>query len=270
MKPAIVILTGAGISAESGVPTFRASDGLWCGHRVEAVATPEGFAANPVLVHDFYNQRRAQLRDVVPNAAHLALARLSAEYDGDVLLVTQNVDDLHDRAHRGVTPKGGFGLIHMHGELLSARCVETGKRCVWSGDLHIDTPSPFAGDAPKRIPKSGNRFLVSNARPETNAERSSAATVSTLRPDIVWFGEMPFEMARINDALSGCGLFISIGTSGNVYPAAGFVEDARRAGAHTVELNLEPSQGHSLFHEAIYGPATEVVPAFVERLLRSA
>ncbi|MDC7684004.1 NAD-dependent deacylase [Asticcacaulis sp. BYS171W] len=235
MKPAIVILTGAGISAESGVPTFRASDGLWCGHRVEAVATPEGFAANPVLVHDFYNQRRAQLKDVAPNAAHEALARLSAEYDGDVLLVTQNVDDLHDRAHRNIVPKRGFGLIHMHGELLRARCVETGKSCDWLGDMLIDTPSPFGAEG--------------------------------LRPDIVWFGEMPFEMDRIYDALSGCGLFISIGTSGNVYPAAGFVQEATRAGAHTVELNLEPSLGQSLFDEKIYGPATEVVPAFVERLL---
>ncbi|MFT3996047.1 MAG: NAD-dependent deacylase [Asticcacaulis sp.] len=235
MSPSIVILTGAGISAESGVPTFRASDGLWCGHRVEAVATPEGFAANPVLVHDFYNQRRAQLRDVAPNAAHRALARLSAGYGGDVLLVTQNVDDLHDRAHAGVEPRRGFGLIHMHGELLRARCIETGKSCGWAGDIQIDSPSPFGALG--------------------------------LRPDIVWFGEMPFQMERIYDALSGCGLFLSIGTSGHVYPAAGFVQEARRAGARTVELNLEPSQGHSLFHEAIYGPATEVVPAFVERLL---
>ncbi|MCA1934448.1 MAG: NAD-dependent deacylase [Asticcacaulis sp.] len=235
MRPSIVILTGSGISAESGVPTFRASDGLWCGHRVEAVATPEGFEANPVLVHDFYNQRRAQLKDVAPNAAHQALARLSAAYDGDVLLVTQNVDDLHDRAHRGVTPKRGFGLIHMHGEVLRARCIETGRTCDWTGDIHIDTPSPFG--------------------------------TLGLRPDIVWFGEMPFQMERIYDALSGCGLFISIGTSGNVYPAAGFVQEATRAGAHTVELNLEPSQGHSLFKERLYGPATEVVPAYVEGLV---
>ncbi|UDF02732.1 NAD-dependent deacylase [Asticcacaulis sp. AND118] len=235
MKPSIVILTGAGISAESGVPTFRASDGLWCGHRVEAVATPEGFEANPVRVHDFYNQRRAQLKEVAPNAAHHALARLSAEYDGDVLLVTQNVDDLHDRAHRGIAPKRGFGLIHMHGELLRARCVETEKSCDWAGDIQIDTPSPFGALG--------------------------------LRPDIVWFGEMPFQMARIYDALSGCGLFLSIGTSGNVYPAAGFVQEATRAGAHTVELNLEPSMGQNLFSEHIYGPATEVVPAYVASLL---
>lgn len=220
----IVVLTGAGISAESGVPTFRASDGLWCGHRVEDVATPEGFAANPALVHDFYNQRRRQLREVAPNAAHHALARLAAG-PHEVLVVTQNVDDLHDRAHAaaGVAPP-----LHMHGELLKARHVETGQVIDWRGDLAAD------GD---------------------------------LRPHIVWFGEMPLDMERIYTALEACGLFMSIGTSGNVYPAAGFVAAARSAGARTVELNLEPSQGHSLFHDARYGPATQVVPAFVDEVL---
>jgi len=224
----IVILTGAGISAESGVPTFRASDGLWCGHRVEEVATPEGFEANPALVQDFYNQRRRQLREVEPNAAHHALARLAAEWDGEVLLVTQNVDDLHDRAHADLPSKAGFGLIHMHGELLKARHVRTGAVVSWSEDIPVE---------------------------------------SELRPHIVWFGEMPFEMERIYDALAAADLFVSIGTSGNVYPAAGFVAEAKRAGAHTVELNLEPSLGQSLFAETHYGPATQVVPAFVERLL---
>jgi NAD-dependent deacetylase len=224
----IVILTGAGISAESGVPTFRASDGLWCGHPVDKVATPEGFAADPARVQDFYNQRRRQLAEVEPNAAHAALAKLAAEWSGDLLLVTQNVDDLHDRAHEALPPGPGFGLLHMHGELLKARHVRTGAVQPWSDDIPVD---------------------------------------SDLRPHIVWFGEMPFEMERIENALYDCDLFVSIGTSGNVYPAAGFVEAARRAGAHTVELNLEPSLGQTSFAEQHYGPATEVVPAFVERLL---
>ncbi len=227
----IVILTGAGISAESGVPTFRASDGLWCGHPVDKVATPEGFAADPALVQDFYNQRRRQLAEVAPNAAHQALAKLASVWEGDLLLVTQNVDDLHDRAHAALPARPGFGLIHMHGELLKARHVQTGEVQAWSEDIPVS---------------------------------------SALRPHIVWFGEMPFEMERIERALYGCDLFISIGTSGNVYPAAGFVEAARRAGAHTVELNLEPSLGRSHFAEQHYGPATEVVPAFVEQILAEA
>ncbi|ESQ86342.1 hypothetical protein AEAC466_03845 [Asticcacaulis sp. AC466] len=226
----IVILTGAGISAESGVPTFRASDGLWCGHRVEAVATPEGYAADPALVQDFYNQRRRQLAEVAPNAAHHAIARLAAAHKGQVLLVTQNVDDLHDRAYDAAgVPRNR--IIHMHGELLKARHVETGKVTDWHTDLPVD---------------------------------------GALRPHIVWFGEMPLEMDRIERALSECDLFLSIGTSGNVYPAAGFVSAARHAGAHTVELNLEPSLGHSLFDEKILGPATQVVPDYIDALLRSA
>ena len=234
----IVILTGAGISAESGVPTFRASDGLWCGHRVEEVATPEGFTRNPDLVQTFYNDRRRQLHDVAPNAAHLALARLAAEWPGEVLLVTQNVDDLHDRAHITLPPSDGFGLIHMHGELLKARCTETDAVCTWTADILPDTVSPFHADA-------------------------------TLRPHIVWFGEMPLEMERIERSLRQADLFISIGTSGNVYPAAGFVAMADRYGAHTVELNLEPSLGQNQFAERHYGPATRVVPAFVETLLQA-
>ncbi|EGF93065.1 NAD-dependent deacetylase [Asticcacaulis biprosthecium C19] len=223
----IVILTGAGISAESGVPTFRASDGLWCGHRVDEVATPEGFEANPALVQDFYNQRRRQLAEVEPNAAHHALARLAAEWDrGEVLVVTQNVDDLHDRAH--AVTRTADCVLHLHGELLKARHLETGHVSDWSGDMAAD------GD---------------------------------VRPHIVWFGEMPLDMDVIYRALRKSHLFLSIGTSGNVYPAAGFVQEASRAGAHTVELNLEPSLGHSLFDEKILGPATKVVPEYVERLL---
>jgi len=231
----VVVLTGAGVSAESGVPTFRASDGLWCGHRVEAVATPEGYAADPALVQDFYNQRRRQLAEVAPNAAHHALARVAAEWAGDFLLVTQNVDDLHDRAHVETPPAMGFELIHMHGELLKARCTRSGVVSDWTADMAADEPSP---DHPE----------------------------GRMRPHIVWFGEMPLRMERIEAALAACDLFVSIGTSGAVYPAAGFVQLARMAGARTVEINLEPTMGRSLFDEGVYGPATETVPAFFDSL----
>ena len=232
----LVILTGSGISAESGVPTFRAADGLWMGHRIEDVATPEAFARDPALVQDFYNRRRRQLTEVQPNASHRALADLAARWKGDLLLVTQNVDDLHDRAHAEAPPAPGFQLIHMHGELLKAECTATGRVCDWPGDLEAVHPSPF--------------------HPE-----------GRLRPHIVWFGELPLHMDRIERALSACDLFVSIGTSGAVYPAAGFVQLANLAGARTVELNLEPSLGSRFFDETRYGPATEVVPAFVEALL---
>ncbi|MBJ7510874.1 NAD-dependent deacylase [Brevundimonas sp.] len=231
----LVVLTGAGISAESGVPTFRASDGLWCGHRVEEVATPEGYAANPALVQDFYNQRRRQLAEVRPNAAHVALAELAAGWEGDFLLVTQNVDDLHDRAHAEIPPGAGFELIHMHGELLKARCTRSGVVMDWAGDM--------AADEPSRHHPQGR-----------------------MRPHIVWFGEMPLQMERIEAALAACDLFVSIGTSGAVYPAAGFVQLARYAGARTVEINLEPTQGARLFDEGVYGPATEAIPAFFRDL----
>ena len=227
----LVVLTGAGVSAESGVPTFRASDGLWEGHRIEEVATPEGFAANPALVQDFYNQRRRHLARVQPNAAHRALADLAARWRGGFLLVTQNVDDLHDRAHAETPPAAGFELIHMHGELLKARCTASGVVCDWTADLEAEHASPH--------------------HPQ-----------GTLRPHIVWFGEMPLQMERIEAALEACDLFVSIGTSGAVYPAAGFVQSARMAGARTVEINLEPTQGARLFDEGVYGPATEAVPAF--------
>lgn len=231
----LVVLTGAGVSAESGVPTFRASDGLWCGHRVEAVATPEGYAADPALVQDFYNQRRRQLAEVAPNAAHHALARVAADWAGDFLLVTQNVDDLHDRAHVETPPAMGFELIHMHGELLKARCTRSGVVSDWTDDMAADEPSPDHPDG-------------------------------RMRPHIVWFGEMPLRMERIEAALAACDLFVSIGTSGAVYPAAGFVQLARMAGARTVEINLEPTMGRSLFDEGVYGPATETVPAFFDSL----
>jgi NAD-dependent deacetylase len=231
----LVVLTGAGVSAESGVPTFRASDGLWEGHRIEAVATPEGFAADPALVQDFYNQRRRHLAKVQPNAAHKALADLAARWRGDFLLVTQNVDDLHDRAHVETPPASGFELIHMHGELNKVRCTASGVVCDWTGDLKARHASPHD---PQGV----------------------------LRPHIVWFGEMPLEIERIEAAVEACDLFVSIGTSGAVYPAAGFVQQARMVGARTVEINLEPTQGHRLFDEGVYGPATEAVPAFFNTL----
>jgi len=229
----IVILTGAGISRESGLHTFRDSDGIWAQHRIEDVATPEAFARNPRAVHTFYNTRRHQLvtGNIRPNAAHEALARLERAWPEPVLLVTQNIDDLHEKA-------GSRALIHMHGELRKARCAHCGHVQVEDGDLGVEQPCPVC------------------------------TRTGGMRPHVVWFGEMPLGMDEIAEAIDRCTLFVSIGTSGNVYPAAGFVQEARyRARAHTVELNLEPSAGESLFAEKIYGPATQVVPAFVERLL---
>lgn len=227
----IVILTGAGISAESGLATFRGPEGLWEGHRVEDVVTPEAFARDPVLVHRFYDARRANLKTVVPNAAHAALARLDAAWPGELLIVTQNVDDLHERA-------GASRVLHMHGELRSAWCLGCDARARWEDDL---------GHHP--------------ACPVCDAEGG-------LRPDIVWFGEMPYEMDRIDRALMEADLFVSIGTSGNVYPAAGFVQTARYVGARTLEMNLEPSLGSSHFHESRTGKAGELVPAWVAEMLR--
>jgi NAD-dependent deacetylase len=227
----IVILTGAGISSESGVDTFRDKGGIWSKVDFRDVATPGGFARDPAKVHQFYNARRRGTAGVEPNAAHLALARLERAYPGDVLLVTQNIDDLHERA-------GSRNLIHMHGELRRALCGNCGQRCGWPGDMSVDSPCP------------------------------ACHSTGYLRPDVVWFGEMPYQMDRILGSIAACGIFVSIGTSGTVYPAAGFVEDARRAGARTIELNLEPSEGRSLFAEARQGRATELVPAFVEEMLR--
>lgn len=226
----IVVLTGAGISAESGVDTFRDKDGIWAKVDYRDVATPEGFARNPELVHEFYNLRRSGLADVVPNAAHVALARLERAFRGKFLLVTQNIDDLHERA-------GSQRLIHMHGELTKALCAHCGARHPWYGAMSRASRCP------------------------------SCQEIGQLRPDVVWFGEMPYLMDEIDEALANCDLFVSIGTSGNVYPAAGFVEQARHAGARTIELNLEPSEGRDLFDQAINGRATEIVPEFVEHIL---
>ncbi len=228
----IVILTGAGLSAESGLATFRDKDGVWAKYDYREVATPEGFGRNPALVHEFYNMRRRDLKNVAPNAAHLALTRLEREHAGHVAIVTQNVDNLHEAA-------GSKSLIHMHGELLKVFCTHCKAGRTWSDDLSTDLACPSCN-------KAGG-----------------------MRPDIVWFGEMPYLMDEIAELLARADLFISIGTSGNVYPAAGFVAEARANGAHTVELNLEPSEGASFFHEAIHGPATKIVPAYVGRLLGS-
>ena len=226
----IVILTGAGVSAESGLATFRGPDGLWEGHRVEDVATPEAFGRDPALVHDFYDARRAKLGTVEPNDAHRALARLDADWPGDLLLITQNVDDLHERA-------GSRRLIHMHGELTSGWCLACDERFTWVGAMGEGAMCPVC-----------------------NFE-------GRVRPDIVWFGEMPYEMERIDDALQRADLFVSIGTSGAVYPAAGFVQTARYCGAKTLEMNLEPSVGSIYFEESRIGKAGELVPQWVEDML---
>jgi len=225
----IVILTGAGISAESGIDTFRGAGGLWENHRVEDVATPEAFARDPELVLRFYDMRREAIQQKQPNAAHDALARLDREWGGDLLIVTQNVDDLHERA-------GARRVLHMHGEHLNAWCLACDSRSPWRGPL-VDRPE---------CPACGERAL---------------------RPDIVWFGEMPYRMDEIYDALREADLFVSIGTSGAVYPAAGFVRDARELGLRTLELNLEPSQGSAWFHESRLGAATEIVPHWVDEIL---
>ena len=225
----VVILTGAGISAESGVPTFRDADGLWEGHRFEDVATPEAFDREPTIVHKFYDARRAALGTVEPNAAHRALADLERRLGDRLLVVTQNIDDLHERA-------GSTRVLHMHGELYSALCRVCQRRSRWLEDLIHCPPCPHCG-------------------------------VSELRPDVVWFGEVPYEMDRIQAALQEADLFVSIGTSGAVYPAAGFVQYAAACGARTLELNLEPSVGSASFDEARHGPASEVVPAWVAEML---
>ena len=230
--PSILILTGAGISQESGLDTLRDADGIWANVRLEEVATREAFARDPARVQAFCNSRRRllQLPSVIPNAAHEALANLEAMRPGEVMIATQNIDDLHERA-------GSRTVLHMHGELLKARCTACGKVTVWYDDLTGNEGCPVC------------------------------AIEGQMRPHVVWFGEMPLRLDAIYQVLAQCQLFVSIGTSGSVEPAASFVEEARRAGAHTVELNLEPSQSASLFVERIYGPGTQIVPEFVARLL---
>ena len=229
----IVILTGSGISAESGVATFRDKDGVWAKYDYREVATPQGFAANPALVHDFYNQRRRALPGVQPNAAHLALAELERgleERGGRLTLITQNVDDLHERG-------GSKNILHMHGELLKAECAACGAVAGWTGDMSSQT------------------------------ECAVCERAGSMRPHVVWFGETPRFMDEAADAIMQADLFASIGTSGSVYPAAGFVSEARSAGVPAAELNLEPSENAFLFNEGRYGPATQIVPSWVREIL---
>ena len=236
LKRRIVVLTGAGISAESGLGTFRDVDGIWTKYPLEDLATPEGFARNPGFVHSFYNDRRAQLQSAKPNAAHAALAELEEAITtagGDLLLVTQNVDNLHERA-------GSRNVLHMHGELTGAFCSSCKAKVRWTGDLGLETVC------------------------------RTCDIQGFMRPDIVWFGEMPYYMDKIETALADCELFVSIGTSGTVYPAAGFVQIAQHSGAETLELNLEPSDGAGQFRQSRYGPASQIVPAWARELLQPA
>ncbi|OTA16136.1 putative histone deacetylase [Xenorhabdus vietnamensis] len=232
-KPYVVVLTGAGISAESGIRTFRSSDGLWEEHRVEDVATPEGFQRDPEIVQAFYNARREQLQqpEIQPNAAHYALVELEHQLGDRFLLVTQNIDDLHERA-------GSHRVLHMHGELLKVRCCQSGQVIEWTTELTMEDRCHCC-----QFP-------------------------SLLRPHVVWFGEMPLGMEQIYLALAEADIFIAIGTSGHVYPAAGFVHEAKLSGAHTVELNLEPSQVENLFDEKHYGHASKIVPQYAESLIQ--
>ncbi|WP_299351859.1 NAD-dependent deacylase [uncultured Shimia sp.] len=225
----IVILTGAGISAESGLGTFRDEGGLWAQHRIEDVATPEGFHRNPDLVHALYNARRVQAAEATPNAAHHALAELERDHPGEVVIVTQNVDSLHEKA-------GVQSVLHMHGHLAGALCGSCGHRWEAPANMHKTDSCP-------------------------------ACQRTSTRPDIVWFGEIPYFMDVIWDHLDSADLFVAIGTSGEVYPAAAFVQEAQRAGAHTIELNLEPSSRVSDFAETSFGPATEIVPLWVAQEL---
>ena len=225
----IVILTGAGISAESGLGTFRDKDGLWTRYDLAEVATPEGYAADPAKVLDFYNARRRNCLEASHNAAHTALAWLQKDFPGRVSLVTQNIDDLHERG-------GSADVIHMHGEILSALCASCGHRWSWRVEMSPTDTCP------------------------------ACASAGTVRPDIVWFGEVPYHMDRIYADLVACDLFVAIGTSGQVYPAAGFVQEARAAGAETLEINLEASDVAGMFDRQIPGPATHTVPAWVEEI----
>ena len=222
------MLTGAGVSAESGLGTFRDTDGLWSQYDLEDVATPQGYSRNPKLVLDFYNARRKNLLAAEPNAAHTALARLATERK--VTLITQNIDDLHERG-------GSSDVIHMHGSLIESLCTACSTVTTWRQDMTLDSKCP------------------------------QCAEVGCIRPNVVWFGEMPYHMERIEEVLPHAKQFVSIGTSGSVYPAAGYVAACKQFGIPTLELNLEPSDNAGLFDDGLYGPATEMIPAWVEEVL---
>ncbi len=229
----IVVLTGAGISAESGIQTFRAENGLWEGHSIEEVATPEGFLRAPEKVLNFYNQRRAELlAGIVPNPAHQALAKLANELKGQFTLITQNIDNLHEKA-------ASLEVIHMHGELLKARCAQCEAVIDWQKAQHSSDSCPVC------------------------------QAVGKMRPHIVWFGEMPLSMDKIYARLMQADLFIAIGTSGAVYPAAGFVREAALNGVHTIEINLAPSAVENEFAEKRYGKASVLVPILVDEILNA-
>ncbi|MFM7180927.1 MAG: NAD-dependent deacylase [Verrucomicrobiales bacterium] len=230
MKPHVVILTGAGISAESGLPTFRDANGVWEGHRFEDVATPEAFQRDPELVHRFYNLRRAAAIRVAPNAAHAAIARLEAALPEHCLLVTQNIDGLHQRA--------GSQPLCMHGEIAKARCASCGEISECPGDL------------------------------DTASVCQACSATGSLRPHVVWFGEMPLFLDEISEALARCDYFLSIGTSGHVYPAAGFARMANQSGARCIEFNVAETMTSRDFHEHITGPATETVPLWISEFAR--
>lgn len=236
----LVVLTGAGISQESGIDTFRDKGGLWDRVNIDDVATPKAFKKNPSLVYSFYNERRRQLlnKGIEPNRAHKALALLEKELYPDMLLITQNIDNLHEKA-------GSRNILHMHGELLKARCRSCHAVFPWEQDMDHQDPCPFCGPLDKASPNKRGR----------------------IRPHIVWFKEMPFYMDEIEEALSRCKSFVSIGTSGNVYPAAGFASRAKMSGAELVEINMEPSLNHHQFHKGYYGKATKEVPLWVKDYL---
>ncbi len=229
----IFILTGAGVSAESGLSTFRDKGGVWSQYNLQGVASIQGYERNPSFVLDFYNMRRNTHKDVKPNAAHVALAELErtwAERSGSVTLCTQNVDNLHERG-------GSQRVLHMHGEIAKARCHQCGAVVPYDGDISLDLGCVSCG------------------------------RTDGMRPHVVWFGETPLLMDEIYAALAAADLFVSIGTSRNVYPAAGFVSTARRAGIPTMEINLEPSENASAFDDGRYGKASEQAPAWVAEMV---
>ena len=228
----IVILTGAGISAESGLATFRASNGLWNNHKVEDVATIEAFERNPAYVHEFYNELKKELVKAKPNKAHLAITRLQKEYDANISVVTQNVDTLHEKA-------GNQNIYHIHGQINQAVCLNCGKILETFGDVDTETVCPHCHIA------------------------------GMMKPNIVFFGENLLCMDKVDRLLSECDLFLSIGTSGVVFPAASFVQIAKYNNAKTYEFNLEPTSNNYYFDHHVYGPAGTTLPAFVDEMIRN-
>ena len=229
----ILILTGAGISAESGLSTFRSSNGLWNNHRVEDVASIEGFERNPALVHDFYNELKIEVAKAKPNAAHLAITKLQQEYPGQVSIATQNVDTLHEKA-------GNQNVYHIHEQINQAVCLNCGQVMETWGDVDTETTCPHCH------------------------------IMGMMKPNIVFFGENLLCMDKVEELLRRCDLFISIGTSGVVYPAAGFVQTAKYYGADTIEFTLETTANNFLFDRHIYGKAGETFPPFVDELIKKA